>query len=78
MPKAASKPRPTQTSVSARLKDVIGSAAGAIMRAEGIDQVLDAPDEVVGAKLKKEVKWLRRKLSLDRKPPKGKPTVQSA
>ncbi|MCX5545241.1 hypothetical protein M3A49_38350 [Paraburkholderia sp. CNPSo 3076] len=65
MTKAASKPSPTRPSVSERLKGVINSAAGAIMRAEGIELGLDAPDDVVGAKLKKEVKWLRHKLKLE-------------
>jgi hypothetical protein len=47
-----------------RVQSVIGSAAGAIMRAEGVELMLDESDAEVGRRLKEEVRLLRSELKL--------------
>lgn len=61
---APQKSRPAKPSAGTRVESVIGSAAGAIMRAENVGLVLDAPDEEVGRMLKDEVRRLRSELKL--------------
>jgi hypothetical protein len=61
---APQKSRPAKPPVDARYDSVIGSAAGAIMRADEVALMLDAPDEEVGRRLKDEVRRLRSELNL--------------
>jgi hypothetical protein len=49
---------------------LIQSAAGAIFMSDGIEHVLALPDDILGAMLKKKIKWLRRRLKLDKPAPK--------
>jgi hypothetical protein len=47
-----------------RVQSVIGSAAGAITRAEGVELMLDESDAQVGRRLTEEVRLLRSELKL--------------
>jgi len=61
---APHKSRPAKPASGAHFDSVIGSAAGAIMRADDVGLMLDAPDEQVGRMLKEEVRRLRSELKL--------------
>ena len=58
------KSRAKRAPAGARFETVIGSAAGAIMRADDVALMLEAPDEEVGRLLKEEVRRLRSELKL--------------
>jgi hypothetical protein len=60
----AQKAHPLKTPPAPRFENAIGSAAGAIMRAEDVALMLDAPDEEVGRLLKEEVRRLRSELRI--------------
>jgi hypothetical protein len=61
---AAPKSQSGRSKESTHLENVIGSAAGAIMRADNVSLMLDASDAEVGRLLKEEVRRLRSELRL--------------